>query len=458
MATAASDAVALVFVFDIRILNRLDDRDDRRVTFIHDSLVEIDDELRRRGSRLVVRYGDPVREVVQVASALGVDALYVNRDYEPYAKDRDADIARALASRGIAFHDFKDQVVFDRDQVVTGAGTPYKVYTPYRRAWNQALVSPLSALPPDLSHDPDLDRLLPVEYLDLVSQNLSMERTRFRRNDLWLRPGSSGGTERLDRFVAVMSEYGALRNIAALDATSGLSAHLRFGTLSSRQMLRRARAVGGEGAEAWIGELVWRDFFHMILDHFPHVVRRAFRSEFNEIEWPGDDDAFNAWTRGATGYPIVDAAMRNFNDTGWMHNRLRMIVASFLVKDLLVDWRRGESWFARRLLDFDLAINNGNWQWVASTGADAQPYFRIFNPVEQSRRFDPEGIFIRRHLPELARFSNRAIHFPSSSGSREQEEAGCIIGRDYPAPIVDHAVQRRKALGIYAAARKTGGR
>lgn len=250
--------------------------------------------------------------------------------------------------------------------------------------------------------------------------------------------------------------YGTGRDIPSVDGTSGLSVHLRFGTISPRELLRRARSVASDGARTWIAELAWRDFFHMILDRFPFVVERTFRPEFNDIRWPGSDTWFQAWCEGMTGFPIVDAAMRHFNATGWMHNRLRMIVASFLVKDLLVDWRRGEAWFARRLLDFDPALNNGNWQWAASTGVDAQPYFRIFNPITQSKRFDPEGAFIRHHLPELARFSNRAIHFPANASLEEQVKWGCVIGRDYPAPIVDHAVQRRLALRLYETARGSG--
>lgn len=448
-ATNESDEVVVLFVFDTTILDGLADRDDRRVTFIYDSLVEIDTELRRRGSRLVVRHGDPIKEVPELALALHADEVRVNRDYEPYAKRRDATVADALAQHGIAFYDTRDHVIFDRTDVVTVSGGPYRVYSPYRRAWESRCASLTGELPSDLNQAPRLDRFVDASRLEGLSLDLALERLGFTRSNLWLRSGTSGARMRLERFATRIEAYAEARDTPAVEGTSGLSVHLRFGTISVRELLRRARAIAGSGSRAWIGEIVWRDFFHMILDHFPSVVERTFRSEFARIHWPGTDRDFDAWSNGTTGYPIVDAAMRHFRETGWMHNRLRMIVASFLVKDLLVDWRRGEAWFARHLLDYDLALNNGNWQWVASTGVDAQPYFRIFNPVDQSRRFDPDGSFIRRHLPMLERFSNRSIHFPGSASAGEQSMAGCVVGRDYPFPIVDHSVQRQRALNLY---------
>jgi deoxyribodipyrimidine photo-lyase len=238
---------------------------------------------------------------------------------------------------------------------------------------------------------------------------------------------------------------------------SYLSAHNRFGTISIRELARTARAGAGPGPATWLSELVWRDFYFQILWHHPHAASGAFRREYDAIDWPGTDDHFAAWCEARTGFPIVDAAMRQINATGYMHNRLRMIVASFLVKDLLVDWRRGERYFAGRLVDFDLAANNGGWQWAASTGCDAQPYFRIFNPVSQSQRFDPGGRFIRRYLPELAHVPETFVHAPWTMPPLEQQACGCVIGRDYPAPVVDHAVQRERALGLFKAARGPAG-
>jgi deoxyribodipyrimidine photo-lyase len=259
---------------------------------------------------------------------------------------------------------------------------------------------------------------------------------------------------RLRAFLSHIHDYDRRRDFPAdPSGTSGLSVHLRFGTISIRALVREAQKRPSKGAATWWSELIWREFYQMILACFPHVVKGSFRPEYDSIRWPGTKAHFERWCAGQTGYPLVDAAMRHFNRTGWMHNRLRMIVAAFLVKDLLVDWRRGEAYFARHLLDFDLAANNGGWQWSASTGCDAQPYFRIFNPVTQSRRFDPEGAFIRTVIPELAGFSARDIHWPAGAPQARQAEAGCRVGKDYPAPIVDHAIQRRLAIELFSAAR-----
>ncbi len=250
-----------------------------------------------------------------------------------------------------------------------------------------------------------------------------------------------------------MAGYSDARDFPAVNGVSYLSAHNRFGTVSIRELARNAWKAGSEGAAAWLSELIWRDFYFQILWHHPHAASGAFRREYDAIRWPGADEHFAAWCEARTGFPIVDAAMRQINATGYMHNRLRMIVASFLVKDLLVDWRRGEKYFADLLIDFDLAANNGGWQWVASTGCDAQPYFRIFNPVSQSRRFDPNGRFIRRYLPELAHVPDAFVHAPWTMGALDQQASGCVIGRDYPAPVVDHARQRAKTLALFESAR-----
>jgi deoxyribodipyrimidine photo-lyase len=246
-----------------------------------------------------------------------------------------------------------------------------------------------------------------------------------------------------------IDNYNETRDFPALDATSGLSVHLRFGTVSVRECFRKAIDRNSEGARTWISELIWREFYQMILDRFPHVKREAFKREYNDLQWEGTEAQFAAWREGRTGYPLVDAAMRHFNRTGWMHNRLRMVVAMFLTKDLLVDWRKGERYFARYLLDYDAAANNGGWQWCASTGVDAQPYFRVFNPILQSKKFDPDGAFIREHVPELRGFSNARIHWPVDASPVEQADAGCIIGTDYPAPIVEHAAQKEKAVAMF---------
>jgi deoxyribodipyrimidine photo-lyase len=340
-------------------------------------------------------------------------------------------------------------VVFEGSEIVTGQGAPFKVFTPYKRAWLAHLTSAGRAIPPLAEHIPDLSRLTPAERLAEHTRPWSLEEIGFRPAQLDVETGERGAATRLADFLERIDRYRALRDHPSAHATSGLSVHLRFGTIAIRALFRQALARTGEGAESWVSELIWREFFQMILDRFPHVVTGAFRREYDGIVWPGSDEHFEAWCRGRTGYPIVDAAMRHFNRTGWMHNRLRMVTASFLVKDLLIDWRRGEAFFARGLLDFDLAANNGGWQWCASTGCDAQPWFRIFNPVSQSRKFDPDGSFLRSALPELRGFSDRDIHWPVDVSPLEQHAAGCVIGTDYPAPIVNHAAARTEALKLF---------
>lgn len=418
-----------LFVFDRNILDSLKDRDDRRVTFIHRSLVELDRRLQELGSRLVVRVGDPVDVVPAVALEARAEAVVAAKDFEDYAKRRDAAVARELELIEKSLVTVKDHVVFEGSEISTGEGEPFRVFTPYSKAWRRRFAPfdagerrwPTSALAPadDLPGDE------PWSLTDLG----------FRGADLWTEPGEEAGRRTLRDFAASRLErYARQRDFPELGATSGLSVHLRFGTVSVREAVRTALDVGGSSAEKWLDELIWREFYSMILDRFPHVEHTTFRQEYQDLEWPGLPEHFDAWCEGRTGYPIVDAAMRCLVQTGWMHNRLRMVAASFLIKDLLLDYRWGEAFFARHLLDFDLASNNGGWQWAASTGVDALPTFRIFNPVLQSRKFDPEGAFIRRWCPEVAHLDSKAIHAPWEHGG--------------PIPIVDHATQRRLALNL----------
>jgi deoxyribodipyrimidine photo-lyase len=255
----------------------------------------------------------------------------------------------------------------------------------------------------------------------------------------------------LKSFESQISEYKKARDFPSLDKTSKLSMHFRFGTLSIREAVRLASKIRSEGSRTWLSELIWRDFYQMILDQFPHVEQGCFKKECDQLTWTGDEEHFSAWVNGRTGFPIIDAAMRHFQNTGWMHNRLRMVVASFLTKDLLINWKKGERYFAQKLLDYDFAANNGGWQWSASTGCDAQPYFRVFNPVSQSKKFDPDGEFIRAHIPELKKFSSKYIHCPFETPLSLQMEWGCIIGKNYPEPIVDHATSREAAIKMFKA-------
>jgi len=440
-----SQEVAVVFVFDTTILDKLKDHKDRRVTFIHQCLEELDQKIRKKGSALVVLHGDPINVIPEFAERIKAQAVFTNRDYEPAAKQRDETVKTACQSRDIVFHDFKDQVIFEGEELSTKSGTPFKVFTPYKKTW-------LETLNPSHYHNykPKLNRLLPEKQLKPYQHDWSLKKLGFESADLWLAPGESGAAKRVKKFVPHLKEYDLTRDFPTLpNGTSCLSAHLRFGTVSIRSLVRLALDTPGSGARTWLTELIWREFYQMILDRFPHVVKGSFKPEYDRIQWPGKTTHFKAWCEGQTGFPLIDAAMRLFKQTGWMHNRLRMIVASFLTKDLLVDWRKGERWFADNLLDFDLAANNGGWQWSASTGCDAQPYFRIFNPVTQSKKFDPEGRFIREHLPELADFSNKHIHWPHDADPEEQVRANCIFGKDYPKPIVVHAEQRPKALSLF---------
>ena len=441
-----ANAVYCAFVLDTDILDALPNKQDRRVHFIHASLLELDAALRARGGGLIVRHGRTQTEIPALARQLGVAAVIANRDYEPAAKQRDMEVAEALRASGITFHSLKDQAIFDRDEVLTQAGKPFSVFTPYKNAWLKRLTAG------DCAAYPCSGQLAGSEQAGVPS----LTEFGFAETDLaalGIQPGMSGARALWDEFRSGrIKRYAALRDFPAVKGVSYLSVHLRFGTISIRELVRAAWA---DEAETWLSELIWRDFYFMILDRSPHVVGHAFKPEYDAIQWEEWPEGFAAWCAGQTGYPLVDAAMRQLRHSGWMHNRLRMVVASFLSKDLGIDWRLGEQYFAEQLNDFDLSANNGGWQWASSSGCDAQPYFRIFNPVTQSEKFDPEGKFIRRYVPELAKVANKYIHAPWLMGRVEQEGLGIVIGRDYPGPIVDHAQAREKTLARYAVVKKS---
>lgn len=448
--------VYCAFVFDREILDALPSRADRRIEFIRESIVDLDAALAARGGALIVRHARARDEIPRLAAELRVAAVYANRDYEPAARERDAEVARRLAGRGVAFRTFKDQVVFECDEVCTKAGKPFGVYTPYRNAW-------LKALTPSHLEPHAIDRhahALAKPPTSMAGPVPSLAALSFQRTNLastGVRPGMRGGAAAFTDFRSRVDGYREARDFPALRGPSYLSVHLRFGTVSVRELAAFAHArslePGGSGAATWLAELIWREFYAQLLWHHPRVATQAFQPAFAALRFPDDPEKFAAWREGRTGYPIVDAALRQINATGYMHNRLRMIAASFLVKDLLVDWRKGERYFADQLIDYDLASNNGGWQWAASTGCDAQPWFRIFNPVTQSQRFDPDGEFIRRYVPELAALGAREIHAPWLIPPPIQRAKGVVVGRDYPAPIVDHTVARKQALALFEAAR-----
>ena len=448
-ALKAANVVYCVFVFDRDILRELPTKADRRVEFIWESVAQLKAALQQAGGDLIVRHAAAVTEIPALAKQLGVTEVHANEDYEPAARTRDDTVAAALEKSGIAFRTWKDQVIFAKDEVLTQGGTPFSVFTPYKNAWIKLRTDfhfqpyPVWKYAHSLA-EPPFESPLPT-----------LEGLGFRRtNILSLVPAGMAGANTLrDDFIDRMERYADSRDYPAVKGGSYLSMHNRFGTISIRELAGIAWAETlrrkNPGAETWLSELIWRDFYFQIIWHHPNAATSAFKSEYDAIKWPGKPAHFRAWCEGRTGYPIVDAGMRQLNFTGFMHNRLRMIVASFLVKDLLIDWRKGEQYFAEHLNDFDLSANNGGWQWRSSTGCDAQPYFRIFHPVNQSEKFDPQGAFIRRYVPEMRSVPDEHLHSPWNMTPLEQQACNIIIGKDYPAPIVDHAVQRVKALALY---------
>ncbi|RPD38865.1 cryptochrome/photolyase family protein [Chitinophaga barathri] len=402
--------VVPVFVFDTHILRDLEDKADRRLQFIHDALIRMQQELQAAGSTLHVFHGTPEEAFQAWVSHYDIAAVYTNHDYEPYARQRDTAVAKQLGEQNIAFHTYKDQVIFDKGEVVKDNGEPYTVFTPYSRKWKSRL-----------------------DGFQLKSYLVEKYKQHFHRQPPipipTLREIGFEPTERNfppdDPEDALIRHYDQTRDFPAQQGTSRLSVHLRFGTVSIRQLAAKARQLN----ETFLNELIWREFYQMILWHFPHVVGESFKKEYDRIQWRNHEKEFERWCAGNTGYPIVDAGMRELKATGFMHNRVRMIAASFLTKHLLIDWRWGEAYFAKKLLDYDLASNNGGWQWAAGSGCDAAPYFRVFNPTLQTQRFDKDMAYIRKWVPEVDELT-------------------------YPAPMVVHEVARKRALEVYGKALK----
>jgi deoxyribodipyrimidine photo-lyase len=449
----AGGNVVAVYISEPSILAR-PDLAATRIRFVLDALADLDRNLGERGGRLIVRHGDAAAELVALCRETGADAVSWNDEYEPELRTRDEAVARALEAAGIGVRRAHDRFLVPPGTVRNAAGEPFVVYTPFRKASERLPVAtPFPRVTKFVDPGVASRRLATLAELGLATEQAH-----------W--PSGEGAARRaLDAFVE-RSLFGYVPGRDRLDAegTSMLSPHLRFGTLSARQAyhavaaaLESAGRTAGPDARAsveqYIAELRWRDFYGHVLFHFPHVAERSFRPAYDAIRWRDDDDAFAAWCAGRTGYPVVDAALRQLAATGWMHNRARMIVASFLAKDLLLDWRRGERWFMNRLVDGDPASNNGGWQWAAGTGTDAQPYFRIFNPVLQGRKFDPDGAYVRRWVPELAGAPKEWIHDPWTAAPLERAAAGVTLGETYPHPICDHAERREAALRLYAEAR-----
>jgi deoxyribodipyrimidine photo-lyase len=462
LAFAQCRQVHCVFVFDRSILDPLP-RVDRRVEFIRESLLELDISLRQLAGHdaagLIVLLGTATQVIPELAQSLGIQALFVAHDYEPQAVARDDAVCKTLTDLQIEFISCKDQVIFEKQEILTQSGTPYGVFTPYKNAWLKKLSEqPLSLNNPDPAHaclarrPEQLQRAVPsLAEIGFSPSNL---------RTLQIPTGQSGAQKLLENFLLRIDQYHETRDFPAIRGPSYLSMHLRFGTISIRELVILAYVKsrqGSQGAAIWLSELIWREFYFQILFNFPHVATGAYRPAYDAIEWEEGELAlsrFSAWCQGQTGYPLVDAAMAQINQTGYMHNRLRMVVGSFLVKDLGIDWRWGERYFAEQLNDFDLAANNGGWQWVSSSGCDAQPYFRIFNPVSQSEKFDPNGKFIRRYLPQLNDLSDKDIHSPWTATELTRKAAGVVLGENYPSPVVAHQQARATTLLRYSVVKK----
>ncbi len=458
--------VHCLFVFDREILGSLP-KADRRVEFIRESLVELDAQIRALAAEnstadggLVAVHATAAEEVPKLAEQLGATAVFANHDYEPQALERDAKVQALLQIQNVSFHTFKDHVIFERAEVLTLAGKPYSVFTPYKNAWLKK-VDAYYLKPYEMDIYGGSLAPLPESHRLGVPTLTAMGFEATNLKDLKIPTGASGGTALFAEFLSRMKDYGETRNFPSVKGPSYLGVHLRFGTVSIRKLAGIAlqeQTNGIQGAAVWLSELIWRDFYAQILANFPHAAVDAFKPDYDKIDWEKGENAkelFAAWCEGRTGYPLVDAAMAQINQTGYMHNRLRMVVASFLVKDLGLDWRWGERYFAEKLNDFDLTSNNGGWQWAASSGCDAQPYFRIFNPTSQSEKFDADGKFIRRYVPALAKLSNKAIHAPHDAKPLELLAAGVELGKTYPHPVVAHDAARALTLQRYAVVKKS---
>ncbi len=416
-ALKASLPVLPIFIFDENILDKLDYSADGRVSFLHQTLVDLQKELAEFGSSLVVKYGTPTAIWQELLAKYDTQAVFTNHDYEPYALDRDRQVEKLLEKHNIPFHTFKDQVIFEKQEVVKDDGNPYIVFSPYKRKWKAKLLTKLSTddKGKELSY---YLKSYPTEkyvanYLKIKREKIpSLASMGFSESSISI---SSKTVAR-----AIIKNYDKTRNFPGILGTSRLGIHFRFGTISIREKALRALALN----DTYLNELIWRDFYSMILSHFPHVVERPFRKKYEKIPWRSNEEEFEKWCQGKTGYPIVDAGMRELNATGYMHNRVRMITSSFLTKHLLIDYRLGEAYFAKHLLDFDLASNNGGWQWAAGCGTDAAPYFRIFNPTAQQQKFDKDFTYIKQWVPEY--------------GTDE-----------YPEPIVEHKMARARCLETF---------
>jgi len=406
-ALKGSEAVLPIFIFDQDILEGLKDKADKRVAFIHKALTDIQTTLKENGSSLYILHDTPQQAFAKLTKEFDITAIYTNHDYEPYAIGRDTEVKKSLETKGIALHTFKDQVIFERNEVVKADGSPYTIFTPFSKIWKEKYAAQKKERYPSEKHLNNLYQTKPLPIPSL--KKLGFEEVLLDIPSVT--PDKS-----------IIQHYDETRNLPYVNGTSKMSVHLRFGTVSVRELAAKA----AQWNDQWLNELIWREFFMMILWHFPNVITESFKAKYDRIPWRNNEAEFKKWCAGETGYPMVDAGMREMNSTGLMHNRVRMVVASFLTKHLLIDWRWGEAYFAEKLLDYELSSNNGNWQWCAGCGCDAAPYFRIFNPAEQQKKFDPDMIYIRKWIKNY------------KSG--------------YLEPIVDHDFARKRVLDVFKTA------
>lgn len=411
-----------VFIFDENILDKLENKEDARVAFIHQTILELNAQLKELGSTVLVKYGTPTEVWREILSEYEVNAVFTNRDFEPYALERDEKIQLILEKNKTTFHTYKDHLIFEKGEILKGDGTPYVVFTPFSKKWKEKLTT--KTVRGEISNGQPLsfylqpyptEKYFPNFYQTAIKQTISLEAMGFKKTTIPI-PGKTVSR-------GLIKAYDKTRNFPAIDGTSKLGIHFRFGTISIREKALHAQSLN----ETYLNELIWRDFYAMILAHFPHVAKGAFRKKYENIPWRNNEEEFKCWCEGKTGYPIVDAGMRELNSTGHMHNRVRMITSGFLTKHLLINWQWGEAYFAEKLLDFDLASNNGGWQWAAGCGTDAAPYFRIFNPITQLQKFDKNLEYVKKWVKEY--------------GTEK-----------YPAPIVDHKLARERCLNTFKVA------
>ena len=393
-----------IFIFDTNILDKLENKDDKRVDFIFQTLEKLNEYLDKSNKSIQIFYGKPLEIYQKLTEKYNIESVFCNEDYEPYAIKRDQEIKDFLASKNINFYQFKDQVIFQKDEITKADGKPYTVYTPYSKQW---LLKFNDQNLEFFASEKKLENLLNIE-----KQNITLEHIGFKKTNYLFEPPKIN--------LEILEKYHETRNLPTKE-TSQMSVHLRFGTISARKLAKTACKLNDN---TYLKELIWREFFMQILWHFPKVIHHSFKEKYDKISWENNEELFQKWCEGKTGYPIVDAGMRELNETGLMHNRVRMVCASFLTKHLLTDWRIGEAYFAEKLMDYDLSANNGNWQWSAGSGCDAAPYFRVFNPEEQQKKFDPNFIYIKKWVKE----------FGTST---------------YPKPIIEHKFARERALKRY---------